>query len=152
FDARAFAERAGLDLRLAAAVDRDRPAMRLIGVARGDGEPRHRPDRGQRLAAAAERADVHEIVARRLGGGVALHRQREARARHAGAVVRGAHRPAAAAVGDDLDARGAGGERVFYELVHRARRALARLPRRDAVDDAFRELAYGHLLSWRRIG
>ncbi len=151
-DARAFAERAGFDLRFAPGVDRDRPAVRLAGVPRGDGEPRDRADRGQRLAAEAERADVEQIVVGQLGGGVALDRQREVVARHAGAVVADADQPAAAAIGYDLDAGRAGIERVFHEFLDHARRTLHHLARRDAVDDAFGELAYGHLSSWRRIG
>src|SRR5262249_48694240 len=38
------------------------------------------------------------------------------------------------------------------ELLAQARRALPPPARRDAVDDAFGELAYGHLSSLRRIG
>src|SRR4029453_5724296 len=73
-DARAFADRAGLDLRLGAAVDRDRPGVRLVGVPRDDGQMRHRADRRERLAAEAERADVEEVVVRKLGGGGTLDR------------------------------------------------------------------------------
>ena len=55
--------------------------MRLVGVARGDGQPRHRADRRQRLAAKAERADRQQIIAVELRGGVALDREREIGAR-----------------------------------------------------------------------
>src|SRR5262249_19082457 len=151
-DARAFAERARFDLRFAAAVDRDRPAVRLAGVARGDGETRDRADRGQRLAAEAERADVEQIVFGQVGGGGASPRHGEVVMRLAGAVVAAADHPPAAAVGHDLDAGRAGIERVFHEFLDHARRTLHHLARRDAVDDAFGELAYGHPLSWRRIG
>src|SRR5215467_10204872 len=152
FDARAFPERAGLDLRLAAAVDGDRPAVRLAAVPRGDGQPRNRADRGQRLAAEAQGADVEQIVVGELGGGVALDRQREIVARHAGAVIADADQAAAAAIGHDFDARRAGIERVLHEFLDYARGTLHHLARRDAVDDAFGELAYGHLSSLRRIG
>ena len=64
---------------------------------------------------------------------------------HAGAVVADADQPAAAAVGDDLDARRAGVERVLDEFLDHARRTLHHLARRDAVDDGFGELAYGHV-------
>src|SRR5262249_56284247 len=100
---------------------------------------------GEGVAGEAERAAVQQIVVGQFGGGVALDRQRQILARHAGAVVADADQPAAAAVGDDLDARCAGVERVLHELFHHARRTLHHLARRDAVDDAFGELADGHL-------
>ena len=144
-DARAAAERAGLDLRFLAGVDGDRPGVRLAGVPRGDGEPRDRADRGQGLAAKAERADIEQVVVRQLRGGVALDREREIVARHAGAVIADADQPAAAAVGQNLDARCAGIERVLDQFLHDARRPLHHLARGDAVDDAFGKLADGHL-------
>ena len=64
---------------------------------------------------------------------------------HAGPVVADADQPAAAAVGDDLDARRAGVERVLHELFDHARRTLHHLACRDAVDDAFGQLAYRHV-------
>ena len=143
-DPRAGAERAGLHARLVAAVDRDRQGVRLAGVPRGDGEPRDRADRGQGLAAEAERADVEQVVVGQLRGGVALDRQLEIVAGHAGAVVADANEPAAAAVGHDLDMVRAGVEGVLDQLLDHARRALDHLARGDAVDDAFGELADGH--------
>ena len=63
-------------------------------VPRGDGEPRHRADRGQRLAAKAERARCRSRSSPgELGGGVALDRERQIVARHAGAVVGDADQP-----------------------------------------------------------
>ena len=143
-DAGAVAERGGLDVGFVAAVDRDRAGVRLARVARGDGEPRHRADRGQGLAAEAERADIEQVVVGQLRGGVALDREREVVAGHAGAVVGDADQPAAAAVGHDLDARRAGVERVLHQLLDHARRALHHLARGDAVDHAFGKLADGH--------
>ena len=149
FDARALAQRGGLGLRFLAAVDLDRPGVRLAGVPRRDRKPRHRTDRRQRLAAKAERADVVEVVVRQLRGGVALDRERQIGARHAGAVVGDADEAAAAAVGHDLDARRAGIERVLDQFLHDARRPLDHLARGDAVDDAFGQLADGHLRNLR---
>ena len=151
-DAGAGAERAGFHARLVAAVDRDRPGVRLARVPRGDGEPRHRADRGQRLAAEAERADVEQVVVGQLRGGVALDREREVVAGHAGAVVGDADQAASAAVGHDLDVVRAGIERVLDQLLDHARRPLDHLARGDAVDDAFGELANGHLTDLGRIG
>ncbi len=143
-DPRAVAERRGLHIGLLAAVDLDGPGMRLAGVPGGDRKPRHRADRRQRLAAKAQRADVVEIVVRQLRGGVALDREREIVARHAGAIVGDANEPAAAAVGHDLDLARAGVQRILDQLLHDARRALDHFARGDAVDDAFGQLADGH--------
>src|SRR6185295_1941528 len=103
-DARAAAESAGLDLRFLAGVDRDRPGVRLSGVPRGDGETRDRANRWQGLAAKAKRADIEQVVVRQLRGGVALDREREIVARHAGAVIADVDQPPAPAVGQNLDA------------------------------------------------
>ena len=56
-DAGAVRERSRHDLRFRAALDRQRPCMRLRGVAGGDAELCHRADRGQGLAAEPERAN-----------------------------------------------------------------------------------------------
>jgi hypothetical protein len=85
---------------------------------------------------------------------VALDGEREIGAGHAGAVVADADQPAAAAVGQNLDARRAGVESVLYEFLHDARRPLDHLARGDAVDDAFGKLADGHrryLVANRRV-
>src|SRR5262245_54374148 len=76
---------------------------------------------------------------------MALDRKRKVGARHAGAVVGDADQPPPAAVGHHLDARRAGVERVLDEPLDHARRPLYHLARGDAVDDAFGELADGHL-------
>ncbi len=143
-DAGAFAERAGPDLRLLAGVDRDRPGVRLAGVPSGDGETRDRTDRGQGFAAEAERADVEQVVVGQLRGGVALDREREIVTGHAGAIIADTNQSAAAAVGQNLDARRARIESVLDQFLHDACRALDHLARGDAVDDAFGELADGH--------
>ena len=104
---------------------------------RGDGETRHRTDRGQGLAAEAERADVEQVVVGQLRGGVALDREHEIIARHAGAVIADADQPAAAAVGQNLDAGRPGIEGVLHQFLHDARRPFDHLARGDAVDDAF---------------
>ena len=70
-----------------------------------------------------------------LGGRVALDREHQVVAGHAAAVVGDADEPPAAAVGDDLDARRAGVERVLDQLLDDARRPLDHLAGGDAVDD-----------------
>src|SRR5207248_9123207 len=101
-DPGAGTERGGLHRRFLAAIDGDRPGIGLARVARRDGEARHRADRGERLAAEAERADIIEVVVRELRGGVALDREREIAARHAAAVVGDANEAPTAAIGHDL--------------------------------------------------
>ena len=110
--------------------------MRLAGVARGDGQPRRRADGRQRLAAKAERADRQQIVAVELRGRVALDREFEIGAGHALAVVGDADQPAAAAVGQHVDAVRAGIERIFDQFLDDARRPLDHLAGGDAVDDS----------------
>jgi hypothetical protein len=118
--------------------------VRLAGVAGRDAELPHRADRGQGLAAEAERGDLHQVVAVKLGGGMALDRKLEVGAAHAGAVVGDTDQPAAAAVGRDLDAGRAGIERVFDQLLDHAGRAFDHLAGGDAVDGGFGQAADGH--------
>ena len=143
-DARALRQRRRLQLALVAGIDGKRPAVRLTRMPRGDGEPRHRADRRQRLAAKPERIDGEQIVAVELRGGVALHRQSEVVARHAGAVVGHADQPPAAGLGRHLDAPRAGVERVLHQFLDGAGGTLDHLAGGDAVDDGFGELADGH--------
>jgi hypothetical protein len=143
-DGRGVEEVAHLDLRAAigggrpqrrdpAALHRD--LHRLVGLrrARTEGEPRDGADRGQGLATEAERADVVDVV-RQLGGAVARDRERQFARRDAGAVVDDADQVQPAARGRDLDAGGAGVERVLDEFLHDARRPFDDLARGDLVD------------------
>ena len=120
-------------------------ASPVVGAA-GDGQPRHRADGGQRLAAKAHRGDMGEIVLavrdRQLGGGVALDRQQQ--------IVRAPCRSPSSSTrirsappfgGRDVDARGAGIERVLDQFLDGAGRALHHFARGDAVDGAFGEAA-----------
>ena len=52
--------------------------------------------------------------------------------------------PPAAAVGEDVDAAGAGIDGVFNQFLHDARGAFDHFAGGDAVDDLFGELADGH--------
>ena len=99
---------------------------------------------GQRLAAEPQRADMQEILVVKLGGGVAIHRQRQIGASHAAAVVGDADPPPAAAIGEDVDPAGAGVDGVLHQLLDHARRSLDHLAGGDAVDDLFGKLADGH--------
>ena len=114
-------------------------ALRLAGVAGRDGEPRHRADRGQRLAAKAERADLQQVVAGELGGGVALDRERRGRRGVMPApssVTRISRRPPPS-VAISMRRR-AGVERVLDQFLDDARRPLDHLAGGDAVDERSR--------------
>ena len=113
-------------------------------MARGDAESCHRADRGQRLAAKPERANPQQILVVELGGGVAIHRQRQIARVHAAAVVGDADPPPSAAIGEDVDPAGAGVDGVLHQLLDHARRSLDHFAGGDAVDDLFGELADGH--------
>ena len=143
-DARSGRERGGLELGLAAGIDGD-----LVGLVRAisaalDREPSHGADRGQRLAAEAERQDRGEIIASELGGGVALDGERQVVSAHAGAVVGDADQPQAAARRRNVDAARTGIDRILDQLLDDARRPLDDLTRGDAVDEIRRQLTYGH--------
>ena len=143
-DAGALRQRRRHDRRFRAAFHRQRPGMRLAGVARGDAELRHRADRGQRLAAKAQRADAQQILVVELGGGVAVDRERKIAMGHAAAVVGDADPSPAAAIGENVDAAGAGIDGVLDQFLDHARGTFDHLAGGDAVDDLFGELADGH--------
>ena len=63
---------------------------------------------------------------------------------HAAAVVGDADPPPAAAIGEDVDAAGAGIDGVLDQFLDHARGTLDHLAGGDAVDDLFGELADGH--------
>src|SRR6516225_633776 len=118
--------------------------MRLIGVASRDPETRRRADRRQGFAAEAERADGDKIVVGELRCGMPLHRKRQIGAGHAVTVVGDADQPAAAPVGENIDALRPSIERVLHKFLDHARRAFDDLPGSNAVDDGFAELANRH--------
>jgi hypothetical protein len=123
--------------------------MRFAGMARGDAEFCDRADRGQCFAAEPERADAQEIFVVELGGGVAIHRQRQVGGSHAAPVIGDADPPPAAAIGENVDPAGPGVDGVFNEFLDHARRAFDHLAGGDAVDDLFGELADGHGTSFK---
>ncbi len=128
--------------------------MRLAGMARGDGEFRDRADRGQRLAAKAQRADLQQILVVELGSGVAIHRKRKIAIGHAAAIVSNADPPPAAAIGEDVDPACAGIDGIFHQLLDHARGTLDHFAGGDAIDDLFGELAdrhgrFGDSRDWR---
>ncbi len=73
-----------------------------------------------------------------------LDRKREIGARHAFAVIADADQPAAAAIGEHVDAVRTGVECVLDELLHHARRPFHHLAGGDAVDDGLGQLTDGH--------
>ncbi len=132
------------DLVLQALIDFDAHAMRGAVAARRDVEQRDRADRGQRLAAKAERRDREKIAVRQFRRRMALDREIEIFRAHAGAIVGDADQAPAARLDDDLDAACAGIERILDQFLHGGRRTLDDLARRDAVDEDGIETADGH--------
>ena len=113
-------------------------------MARGDAEFRHRADRGQRLAAKPQRADLQQVLVVEFGGGVAIHRQRQIGMGHAAAIVGDADPPPAAAIGENVDPAGAGVDGVLHQFLDHAGGTLDHFAGGDAVDDLFGKLADGH--------
>ena len=144
-DARAIARGRRLHRALVAAIDDDRPAVGVVGAARGDGEPRYRADRRQRLAAKAERVDGQEIAARQFRGGVTLHRELQVVARHAGAVIGDADEAPPARLDDHLDGARSCIQRVLDQLLDGRGRPLDHLAGGDTVDENGIEPANRHV-------
>ena len=129
-DPRADGWAAGRD-RMLARPDRrgcDGPALAPAGATRcRGGRPRRWRAAPRRESPACAMRD--EVAVGQLGGGVALHRQRQILGVHAAAVVDDADQPAAAVLDDDLDPARAGVERVLDQLLDGGRPA-APPPRR----------------------
>src|SRR6202034_1738363 len=115
---------------------------------RGDAELRHRADRGQRLPAKSEGANLQQIFVVEFGGGMAIDGQRQVARRHAVAIIGDADPPPAAAIGENVDPARTRIDGVFHQLLDHAVRTPDHLARSDAVHDLFGELADGHGL-WR---
>ena len=109
-----------------------------------DGQPRHRTDGRQRLAAKTHRHDVRKIVVSELGSGMALDGEKEIVRLHAFAIVFHQHQIATAVGRCDVDACRARIERVLDEFFDGAGGTLHHLARGDAVDRAFRKTANFH--------
>jgi hypothetical protein len=127
--------RGGPRLALGAAVDLETPGGIGAGRPRGDGEAADRGNRGQRLAAKTQRADVGQVVVGQLGGAVALDRKTKLVGRHADPVVDHGDERAATLLQGHRDTPRAGIERVLDQLLHGARRTLDHLACGDAVDE-----------------
>ena len=126
----------------APAVDGDAPAV-TVRRARGDGQPRHRADGGQRFAAKAQRFDPLEIAGGQLGRAMPFHRERQVVRPHPPAVVAHAHQALAASLDHDLDGARASIERVVHELAHHGSRPVHHLAGGDAVDQRFLQASDG---------
>ena len=118
--------------------------MRRACAAGADFEPRHRGDRGQRLAAEAESGDLHEIAVGQFRRRVPLDGKREIGFVHAPPVVDDPDEPPSASLDRDFDRLRAGVERVLDQFLDRRRRPLDHLARGDAVDGQGVETANRH--------
>ncbi len=144
FDPRPAAERRRLRPGLGAGLDGQAPGRLGPLLAAGDGEPPDGADGGQCLAAESQGGDMGQIVARQLGGGMALHRQGQLLGRHAEPVIHHLDQIAPAILQGDVDAPGAGIDGVLHQLLHGRGRALDHLAGGDAVDDIGRQESDGH--------
>ncbi len=143
-DAGAGCRRDGADHALLAGLDDEADALGGIVAAGGDGEPRDRADRGQSLAAEAERADREEVAIGQFRGGVALDGERQILGRHARSVIDDADEFAPAGGDGHRDGAGAGVDGVLDQFLHRRSRPLDHLASGDAVDQNGIETADGH--------
>ena len=108
----------------------------------GQLDPRHRRDRGERLAAEAEGADALEVVeAGDLAGGVAVEGEQGVVAPHPRAVVGDDDPPLAAGLQLDPHRGGAGVEGVLHQLLDHRGGALHHLAGGDLADQVVGEEA-----------
>jgi hypothetical protein len=122
----------------------DGPGVRLAGGAADDADPRHRGDRGERLAAKAQRAHLLQRVERvDLAGRVAGERQRQLVAGDAAAVVADRHAAHAAVLDAHLDALRARVDRVLEQLLDHRGGTLDHLAGGDLVDQRAGQQADG---------
>ena len=128
----------------------DLPGLRRIGRARGQGEPRHRANRGQRLTAKAQTADLLQILQiTDLAGGMPRQSQRQVVGGNPAAVVAHLEQLDAALLDFDVDPPRAGIQAVLQQFLdHRGRPLdhltgsnLVRQPRAQQLDA--RHLAHG---------
>ena len=134
-DARANGRGAGFDRAFDSVLDHEPQARRRALDAGADFEPRHRGDRGQRLAAEAEGRDRGQVAVRDFRRRVPLDGKREIGFVQPMPVVDDPDQPAPAGLDRDLDRLCSGVERVLDQFLDRRRRPLDHLARGDAVDD-----------------
>ncbi len=132
-----------------AAVDDNLKAVRRAARAAADGQRGNGSDRGQGLAAKAERRNGEQVAVRQLGRGVTLDAQREIAPVHADAVVRHPDERQAAARSHHFDRAGTGIDGVLDQFLHHARGTLDDFARGDAVDGLRAQLADGQAQSSR---
>ena len=135
--------------RFPARLDHDLPGALGIRRPRGDPHPADRADRRQRLAAEAERVDAQEVVLGQFRGAVPLDRQDQFFRGHAGAIVGDRDQCLAAFFQGDVDARGAGVDRVLDQLLDRRSRPLDDFAGSNAVDEDRRQQTDRHPPSLR---
>ena len=124
-----------------AIVDHPRPAL-VRAHAALKRHPRDARDRGQRLAAKTERADVFDSLVGKLRSGVPLERERHVFGRHAAAVVGYLDKVGSPAHQAHSDAGGAGVDRIFDQLLQRAGGPFDHFTGSDTIDEMFGQAAY----------
>jgi len=143
-DPRTLGMRAGRGRALDAVLHPKRERSFRAPRPRADFEPGDRGDRGQGLAAKPERIDARQIAVGNFRGRMALDAEFEIGPVHSDAVVADADQIAPARLDGDVDAPGAGVERVLDELLHRRGGPLDHFARSDPIDQQRIEAADGH--------
>ena len=108
-------------------------------------QPAHFGDRGQRLAAEAERADAEQVVGLSdFARGVAGQGQRQLLGRDAAAVIDDPHHFQSALAHRNVDARGTRVDGILHQFLDHAGRPFDDLAGGDFVDQGRREEVDGH--------
>lgn len=121
-----------------------RPRVGFVRMARGNGQARHGPDGGQRLATESEAAYVEEVFLRQLGGAMPFDGKRKIRGTHAAAIVLDTHQGLATGRRHDGNAPRAGINGVFHQLLDDAGRPLDHFSGRDLIDRVVAQLPDRH--------
>ncbi len=130
--------------RFGAGFYRDLPCAVGARRPRGDPHPADRADRRQRLAAEAERGDAQQVVVGQFRGAVPLDRQDQLFRGHPAAIVDNRDQGLAAVFQCDVDAPGAGVDRVFDQFLDRRGRPFDDFAGGDAVDEDRRQKTDRH--------
>ena len=135
-DARSRRMRGRCGARERAVTRLDTPGVLGLVRSRREREPRHGSDAGQRLAAKSQGGDALEIIERcDLAGRVPGEREADFLRLDPDPVVTHPNEPAAAALELNVDARGAGIERVLHELLDHGGGTLDHLAGGNLVDE-----------------
>ena len=106
-----------------------------LGCSACDGQPTHRANGGQRLAAKPQGADIKQIAVRDFRGGMALNGQDQVILSHAMAIVRDGNERAPALANGDIDLRAARINCIFDQLLDGGCGTFDDLARSDLINE-----------------